>query len=52
MAAGFVQMVLYGPVALALKAIHHEKWLPVMAKAVGGLGKVLWHPGLHLRMYR
>jgi len=26
--------------------------LPVMAKAVGGLGKLFWHPGLHLRMYR
>jgi succinoglycan biosynthesis protein ExoM len=52
MAGGFVQMVLYGPAAFALKAIRHKDWLPVMAKAVGGLGKVFWLPGLHLRMYR
>jgi len=24
----------------------------VMAKAVAGLGKLFWHPSLHLRMYR
>ena len=52
MAAGCVQIALYGPVALALKAAKHERWLPMMAKAVGGLGKLLWHPSLHLRMYR
>jgi succinoglycan biosynthesis protein ExoM len=52
MAVGFAQVVLYGPAALALKVIRHERWLPVMAKAVGGLGKLFWHPGLHLRMYR
>jgi len=40
------------PAALALKAVKHERWLPMMAKAVGGLGKLLWHPSLHLRMYR
>jgi len=52
MAGGCVQVALYGPAALALKALNHKRWLPVMAKAVGGLGKLLWHPGLHLRMYR
>jgi hypothetical protein len=52
MAAGFVQVALYGPAALTLKALRHERWLPVMAKAVGGLGKLLWHPSLHLKMYR
>lgn len=52
MAGGCVQAVLYGPVGLAMKAARHERWLPVMAKAVGGLGKLLWHPSLHLRMYR
>lgn len=52
MAAGCVQVALYGPAALALKAMRHERWLPVMAKAVGGLGKLFWHPSLHLRMYR
>ena len=52
MLVGCVQVVLYGPPALALKTIRHERWLPMMAKAVGGLGKLFWHPGLHLRMYR
>jgi hypothetical protein len=52
MAAGGAQVVLYGPAALALKALNHERWLPVMAKAVAGLGKLLWHPSLHLRLYR
>jgi hypothetical protein len=52
MAVGCAQVVLYGPAALALKAVRHDRWLPVMAKAVGGLGKLFWHPGLHLRMYR
>jgi cellulose synthase/poly-beta-1,6-N-acetylglucosamine synthase-like glycosyltransferase len=52
MAGGGAQAALYGPAALALKALNHERWLPVMAKAVAGLGKLLWHPSLHLRMYR
>jgi glycosyltransferase involved in cell wall biosynthesis len=52
MAAGCVQAAIYGPAALVLKAIKHERWLPVMAKAVAGLGKLFWHPSLHLRMYR
>ena len=52
MAAGSAQVALYGPLALAMKAIRHERWLPIMAKAAGGLGKLFWHPSLHLRMYR
>jgi cellulose synthase/poly-beta-1,6-N-acetylglucosamine synthase-like glycosyltransferase len=52
MAAGCVQVALYGPPALVLKAINHARWLPTMAKAAGGLGKLFWHPSLHLRMYR
>jgi glycosyltransferase involved in cell wall biosynthesis len=52
MALGCVQVVLYAPAALLLRAINHKRWLPVAAKAVGGLGKVFWHPKLHLRLYR
>lgn len=52
MAGGCVQLALFGPAALALKAVGHTLWLPLMAKAAGGLGKLLWHPSLHLRMYR
>jgi glycosyltransferase involved in cell wall biosynthesis len=52
MAGGAVQVALYGPAALALKTANHARWLPLMAKAAGGLGKLLFHPSLHLRMYR
>jgi len=52
MAGGSAQLVLYGPPAVALRLLNHSRWLPVRAKAVGGLGKLLWHPSLHLRLYR
>jgi succinoglycan biosynthesis protein ExoM len=52
MTAGAAQVALYGPAALALKAVNHPRWLPFMAKAAGGLGKLLWHSAWHLRMYR
>ena len=28
------------------------RWLAAMGQAVGGLGKVLWHPKMHVRLYR
>jgi succinoglycan biosynthesis protein ExoM len=52
MAVGCAQILLYTPAALALRALNHERWLPVAEKAVGGLGKVFWHPKLHLRLYQ
>ena len=52
MATGCAQAVLYAPAALLLRALNRERWLPVMVKAVGGLGKVIWHPKLHVRLYR
>jgi len=52
MTVGCAQIVLYGPAGLALKMLNHRGWLPVMAKAAGGLGKLFWHPGLHLQLYR
>ncbi len=52
MMVGCAQVAVYAPAALILRAINHRRWLPVAAKAVGGLGKVLWHPNLHLRLYR
>ena len=52
MAVGCAQVVLYAPAALILRALRRERWLPVMVKAVGGLGKVFWHPKLHLNLYR
>jgi hypothetical protein len=51
MAIGFAQIVLYTPVALVLRALRHQRWLPMAVKAVGGLGKVLWHPRLQPRLY-
>jgi succinoglycan biosynthesis protein ExoM len=52
MATGCAQAMLYGPPALALKALNNQHWLPVMAKAVAGLGKLFWHPSWHLRLYQ
>jgi succinoglycan biosynthesis protein ExoM len=51
MAIGCAQIVLYTPAALLLRALRHRRWLPMAAKAVGGLGKVLWHPRLQPRLY-
>ena len=52
MVIGAAQLVVYAPVALLLRACGRERWLPIMVKAIGGLGKVFWHPSLHLRLYR
>lgn len=51
MAVGCAQILLYAPIALVLRALRHQRWLPVAVKAVGGLGKVLWHPRLQPRLY-
>ena len=51
MAIGCAQIVLYTPAALLLRALRHRRWLPMAAKAAGGLGKVLWHPRLQPRLY-
>ena len=52
MAVGCAQVAFYAPAALLLRALKRETWLPVMVKAVGGLGKVFWHPKLHIKLYR
>ncbi|MGE5272128.1 MAG: glycosyltransferase family 2 protein [Thiohalocapsa sp.] len=52
MAVGSAQVILYAPAALALRALRRKNWLPAADKALGGLGKVFWHPKLHLRLYR
>jgi succinoglycan biosynthesis protein ExoM len=52
MTVGAAQFVLWGPAALILRLCNHDGWLPVMAKAASGLGKLLWHPSLHLRLYK
>ena len=52
MLAGGIQVALYGPAALALRLLHRARWLPLMDKAAGGLGKLVWHPRLHLQLYR
>lgn len=52
MLVGAVQLAVYGPAALTMRLLRQDNWLPLMDKAVGGLGKLLWHPRLHLQMYR
>ena len=51
MAVGCAQIMLYTPAALLLRVLRHRRWLPMAAKAIGGLGKVLWHPRLQPRLY-
>ena len=52
MLVGGLQAAVYGPVGLVLRLCGHPAWLPVLATAAIGLGKVLWHPVLHVRNYR
>lgn len=52
MAIGCAQVLLYAPAALLLWAMKSERWLAAMEQAVGGLGKVFWHPKMHVRLYR
>jgi glycosyltransferase involved in cell wall biosynthesis len=52
MAVGGAQFAVWGPAALVLRLCRHRNWLPVAAKAMAGLGKLLWYRGLHLRLYR
>lgn len=52
MAVGCAQVLLFAPAGLVLWAMKSDRWLAMMGQAVGGLGKVLWHPKIHLRLYR
>ncbi|HEX3882476.1 MAG TPA: glycosyltransferase family 2 protein [Stellaceae bacterium] len=52
MAVGGAQLVVYGAAALTLRLLHRGDWLPLMDKAAAGLGKLLWHPRLHIQLYR
>jgi glycosyltransferase involved in cell wall biosynthesis len=52
MAIGAGQVAVYGPAALFFWVTRSERWLAAMGQLVGGLGKVLWHPKIHLRLYR
>jgi hypothetical protein len=52
MAIGAAQVCLYGPLAIGLRLFGRAEWLSAMAKAASGLGKLFWHPALHLRNYQ
>ena len=52
MAVGCAQVAIYLPLGLVLRIANHPRWLAVAGKAASGLGKVLWHPRLHLPLYR
>lgn len=51
MAIGAAQFIVYGAAALTVRVLHRGSWLPLMDKAVSGLGKVLWHPKLNPQLY-
>jgi succinoglycan biosynthesis protein ExoM len=52
MTIGAAQVCVYAPWSIFLVLVRREEWLTAMAKAASGLGKVLWHPALHIRNYR
>jgi succinoglycan biosynthesis protein ExoM len=52
MAIGAAQVCVFGPWGLMLRISGRDEWLSAMAKAASGLGKILWHPALHVRNYR
>lgn len=51
MAVGAAQLVAWGLVALPLVVLHRPERAPMLDRAVRGLGKVLWMPGLEPRFY-
>ena len=52
MAAGCAQLVLFGLAGAALRIVNDRRWLPLMDRAMLGLGKMLWHPKLQRAFYR
>jgi len=52
MAVGAAQAVVYGAIALPLRLVNRGASLALLMKAVTGLGKLCWHPRMHLRLYR
>jgi glycosyltransferase involved in cell wall biosynthesis len=52
MVIGAGQACIYGAWSIMLRLLGHEAWLGAMAKAASGLGKVMWHPALHIRNYQ
>ena len=52
MAIGAAQACIYGPWGIVLRLTGREDWLWAMTKAASGLGKVFWHPALHIQNYR
>ena len=52
MLIGAMQLCVYGSWSIALRLLGRDAWLSAMAKAASGLGKVMWHPALHIRNYQ
>lgn len=48
---GAIQLAFCAPAGLLLRLLNRPLWLPVSVKAAAGLGKLLFHPRLHPRMY-
>jgi succinoglycan biosynthesis protein ExoM len=52
MLIGAMQVCIYGAWSIILRLLGRDAWLTAMAKAASGLGKVMWHPSLHIRNYQ
>jgi glycosyltransferase involved in cell wall biosynthesis len=51
MAIGFMQILVFAPLALAVAAFDRPTAMKYLAKTAGGVGKLLWFPGLTLIGY-
>jgi succinoglycan biosynthesis protein ExoM len=52
MVIGAAQFCIFAPWGIAQRLSGREEWLSAMVKAASGLGKVFWHPAIHIRIYR
>lgn len=51
MAIGLVQLLFFAPLALLLAAFNRSAAKKFLTKAIGGLGKLMWFPGMTLVGY-
>ena len=51
MVAGSLQLVLYTPAFLVLRALNKPAYVKYLAKTARGLGKILWWDSLSPKLY-
>ncbi len=51
MTTGFIQLCMYAPVYLLLKATKHPAYIKYLARSARGLGKIFWWDSLSPKLY-